>query len=265
MQSTAIDDILQQFEPITLQEMEAVKLMNRVDTKYVATLELLAEILELARDVYYAQEIAGERIAAYDTLYFDTPALDMYTEHHNRHLVRQKVRIRRYVGSPSTRYEDADLTFLEVKNKNNKGRTKKKRIEVEDQLVLERPTDDVCVFMDKRCRYQWITLMPQLRTAFRRITLVNKQKTERLTIDTELCWTNQQTGLERTYPRLVIIELKRDGNSPSPMLGIMQQLRIHPMKISKYCVGTALTNPDVKRNRFKSKVRKIEKMLNREQ
>jgi len=259
-----IQDILQQFEPITLAEMEAVKLMNRVDTKYVATTAMLEQILTLAKDEYYAQEIGGERIAEYDTLYFDTPALDMYTEHHNRHLVRQKVRIRRYVGSPSAEY-GGDLTFLEIKNKNNKGRTKKKRIEVEDQQVLERPMSDVTAFMEKRCRYEWILLLPQLRTAFRRITLVNKQKTERLTIDTQLCWTNIQTGIQKQYEPLVIIELKRDGNSPSPMLGIMQQLRIHPMKISKYCVGTALTNPAVKRNRFKAKVRKIEKMLAQEQ
>lgn len=241
--------------------MEAVKLMNRIDTKYVATLDQLAEILTLAKDVYFAQEIEGERIADYDTLYFDTSALSMYTEHHNRHLVRQKVRIRKYIGSPSKEYEGQDLTFLEIKNKNNHGRTKKKRIEVEDQQVLERPTSEVTSFMEKCCRYEWILLLPELRTTFRRITLVNRQKTERLTIDTRLVWQNQQTKQEKTFDRLVIIELKRDGNSPSPMLGIMQQLRIHPMKISKYCVGTALTNPAVKQNRFKVKIRKIEKLL----
>lgn len=241
--------------------MEAVKLMNRIDTKYVATLDQLAEILTLAKDVYFAQEIEGERIADYDTLYFDTSSLSMYTEHHNRHLVRQKVRIRKYIGSPSKEYEGQDLTFLEIKNKNNHGRTKKKRIEVEDQQVLERPTSEVTSFMEKCCRYEWILLLPELRTTFRRITLVNRQKTERLTIDTRLVWQNQQTKQEKTFDRLVIIELKRDGNSPSPMLGIMQQLHIHPMKISKYCVGTALTNPAVKQNRFKVKIRKIEKLL----
>lgn len=115
--------------------------------------------------------------------------------------------------------------------------------------------------MEKCCRYEWILLLPELRTTFRRITLVNRQKTERLTIDTRLVWQNQQTKQEKTFDRLAIIELKRDGNSPSPMLGIMQQLRIHPMKISKYCVGTALTNPAVKQNRFKVKIRKIEKLL----
>ena len=45
------------------------------------------------------------------------------------------------------------------------------------------------------------------------------------------------------------------------MTHIMLDLRIHPLKISKYCIGTALTTPGVKMNRFKSKIRKIVKML----
>ena len=65
-----------------------------------------------------------------------------------------------------------------------------------------------------------------------------------------------------TYDDLVIVELKRDGNASSPMIGIMQTLRIHPLKISKYCIGTALTTPHLKHNRFKAKIRRIEKLLN---
>lgn len=234
--------------------MEAVKLMNRIDTKYTATMAQLSHILLCAKDEYFVQEINGKRIARYDTLYFDTPQLDMYTRHHDRQLRRQKVRIRTYVDS-------AALTFLEIKNKNNKGRTKKKRIQVDNQLVLSNPSGSITSFMNERCWYPWQTLLPQLRTSFSRITLVNKEKTERLTIDLNLVWTNRQTEQQKTFNELVIIELKRDGNSPSPMVGIMQNLRIRPMKISKYCVGTALTNPRAKTNRFKVKIRKIEKLI----
>lgn len=253
MDDQTLNNLLCQFDPITLEEMESVKLMNRVDTKFVASLSQLASILELAKAEYYAQQIEGIRINRYDTLYYDTPELTMYTQHHDRRMVRQKVRIRTYVDSDG-------LTFLEIKNKNNKGKTKKKRITVSDQEVILHPTTEVTEFMDKRCWYDWPHLLPELRTAFSRITLVNKAKTERLTIDLHLLWSNLQTGQEKTFPNMVIIELKRDGNSPSPMLGIMNKLRIKPMKISKYCVGTALTNPTVKRNRFKLKIRKIEKL-----
>lgn len=239
--------------------MESVKLMNRIDTKFAVPLSVLPAILRAAQADYYAQEIDGRRIATYDTMYYDTDTLDMYIRHHDRQLVRQKIRVRQYV--------DSHLTFLEIKRKNNKGRTKKKRISVPGFAIRANTVghgkQDVKVadFIEQKSRYHWQDITPHLRTAFRRITLVNRAKTERLTIDMDLVWENVVSGLTMTYPNLVIIELKRDGNQPSKMTHIMQDLRIHPLKISKYCIGTALTTPGLKQNRFKKKIRSIEKML----
>ena len=241
---TDIAQIVQSFEPISLAQMESVKLMNRIDTKYAVPMAVLPHILEAAKTDYYVQEIDGKRIATYDTMYYDTESLDMYMRHHDRQLVRQKIRIRQYV--------DSDLTFLEIKRKNNKGRTKKKRIAL--------PSTEVETFVAAKSRYVWSELSPHLRTLFHRITLVNKAKTERLTIDMDLVWDNVVSGEKRKFEDLVIIELKRDGNVPSKMTHIMLDLRVHPLKISKYCIGTALTTPNVKKNRFKSKIRKIEKL-----
>ena len=239
--------------------MESVKLMNRIDTKYAVSLSVLPAILEAAKADYYVQEIDGQRIATYDTMYYDTDSLDMYIRHHDRQLVRQKIRVRQYV--------DSNLTFLEVKRKNNKGRTKKKRIAVPGFDIqgdtfgeTKREKWNVEDFIAAKSRYHWSELSPHLSTRFHRITLVNRAKTERLTIDLDLVWDNVLTGVSKTYPNLVIIELKRDGNVPSRMTDIMLDLRILPLKISKYCIGTALTTPDIKRNRFKSKIRKIEKL-----
>lgn len=103
----AIADILQSFEPISLTRMESVKLMNRIDTKYAVPMAVLPLILEAAKADYFVQEIDGKRIATYDTMYYDTDTLDMYVRHHDRQLVRQKIRVRQYV--------DSNLTFLEIK------------------------------------------------------------------------------------------------------------------------------------------------------
>ena len=239
--------------------MEDVKLMNRIDTKFAVSMSVLPAILQAAKKDYFAQQIDGKRIATYDTMYYDTDTLDMYIRHHDRQLVRQKIRVRQYV--------DSDLTFLEIKRKNNKGRTKKKRIAVPgfdisaDTLgQSKRETWSVADFIDAKSRYHWSELSPCLSTRFERITLVNKAKTERLTIDMNLVWDNVVSGESKTYPNLVIIELKRYGNVPSKMTDIMLSQRIKPFKISKYCLGTALTTPGLKKNRFKSKIRKIEKI-----
>ena len=264
--SKLIEDCLSQFSPISLSEMEGVKLMNRIDTKYTVPIAVLPSILEMAKEEYFAQEIDGKRIATYDTMYYDTEDMDMYLRHHDRQLVRQKIRVRQYV--------DSHLTFLEIKRKNNKGRTKKKRIVVpgfdicaETKSILKhkrRPDEEVTVagFIDAKSRYTWDSISPHLWTKFHRITLVNKAKTERLTIDMDLVWDNVVSGEVMSFSDLVIIELKRDGNVPSRMTDIMLAHRVHPFKISKYCIGTALTTPGLKRNRFKKKIRLIEKLLN---
>lgn len=258
-----IATILQSFEPISLAQMESVKLMNRIDTKYAVPMAVLPHILESAKADYFVQEIDGKRIATYDTMYYDTDSLDMYVRHHDRQLVRQKIRVRQYV--------DSNLTFLEIKRKNNKGRTSKKRITVpgfditaETLGESKRSTWSVADYIAAKSRYQWAELSPHLWTKFHRITLVNKAKTERLTIDMDLVWDNVVSGEKKTFSELVIIELKRDGRGVTGygIRDILQTMRIHPLKISKYCIGTALTTPGVKMNRFKPKIRKIEKLLN---
>ncbi len=255
----SVDDILKQMPPISLAEMESIKLMNRVDTKFVAGKDQLAMILDLANSRgYYVQQIDGKRIASYDTLYFDTPDLAMYTMHHNRMLHRQKIRIRKYIGS--------DLTFLEVKNKTNTGRTKKKRRQIPEGDFPDNLSSafnalpEVKTFIEQKSHFPVNSLYPQLHTKFNRITLVNRAHTERLTIDFDLVWVNEQTNMTRTFEDLVIIELKQDGLADSEMKNILMSLRIHPAKMSKYCIGVALTNPQAKLNRFKLKIRRIKKI-----
>ena len=241
--------------------MDSVQLMNRIDTKYTLPMRVLPAILEAAQTDYMVQETAGKRIASYDTIYYDTETLDMYIRHHDRQLVRQKIRVRQYVNTHET--------YLEVKRKDNKGRTRKRRMvvpgfDIDAQTIGHGKHKDRSVedFIAAKSRYLWSELTPHLSTKFHRITLVNKAKTERLTIDMDLVWENLITGETKCFPELVIIELKRDGNVPSRMTKIMLDQHIKPLKISKYCIGTALTTPGLKKNRFKSKIRKIVKLLN---
>lgn len=248
----AILDIVNTMKPITLDEMKGVKLMNRVDTKYLVTSGQLQDILNGIHDYYYAQEVEGKRLSAYDTVYYDTPDLKMYTIHHDRHLVRDKVRVRTYV--------DSHLTFCEVKHKTNKGRTKKKRIEIQPGIDVT-VDPEASAFLAEKQPYPVESLNPNLETVFDRFTLVNDEKTERLTIDCNLVFNNFVSGTSATIDPLVIMELKQDGRARSLLKEVLLDLRIKPYKISKYCIGTAMTRPEVKQNRFKKKIRRINKLL----
>jgi hypothetical protein len=109
---------------ISLEEMDGVKLMNRTDTKFTFSISVLPEIFQNLSQFYDVLEIYNKRIHEYKSLYFDTKKRKFYYDHHNQRVNRFKVRFREYV--------DSGLTFLEVKRKNNKGKTIKKRLKVKD-------------------------------------------------------------------------------------------------------------------------------------
>ena len=46
------------------------------------------------------------------------------------------------------------------------------------------------------------------------------------------------------------------------MKGLLLHRRIHPLRVSKYCLAVTLTDPSVIPGRFKLKVRAIEKLIN---
>ena len=240
---------------ITLDEMNAVKLMNRIDAKYVTNEATLQRMLSAAAAAgYRVLETEGARISPYDSVYYDTAGLTMFYLHHNRRLVRQKVRTRQYVNSGDS--------FLEIKRKNNHGRTSKKRMAIPSGSMLD--FGSLPEAADYLARHSWFhaaELSPSARTAFSRITLVNPALTERLTIDTHLAFTNFRTGRKASLEDTVIIELKQDGRAASEMKGIFLDLRIKPLRVSKYCMAITLTDPSAKTGRFKVKVRAIEKII----
>lgn len=242
-------DVLNTYTTISLGEMKAVRLMNRIDTKYVTTLPMLVRLLEIAQPEYMVQSIDGALNMPYYTLYYETQDAHMYMEHLRGRKRRQKIRIRKYVHS--------DVAFLEIKNKNNKGRTSKKRIE-----YVEGNTEEQELFINEKANYAYSDLSKRIENKFSRITLVNKGKTERLTIDTNLRFHNLKNDEVCAVEGLVIIEHKRDGNVYSPISAILNQLRIFPAKFSKYCMGMALTDSTLKRNRFKERLRMVNKMCN---
>lgn len=250
----SINDILNEMAPISLDEMSAVKLMNRVDTKYVADDLTVTKLFSLIKEEYYVQEIEGKRIAAYDSIYYDTVDNHMYIIHQDKKLKRDKLRVRNYV--------DTGNYFCEVKHKNNHGRTKKKRIEVGENVFADLKSDEaVREFVENQLPdYDFDGFVKKLSTSFERVTVVNKGKTERITIDFNVRFHNFENGNETGIAPLVIMELKRDGRCESFFQKTLFDMRVKPFSISKYCIGRALTDKTLKQNRFKKKIIKLEKL-----
>jgi len=251
MDREIIERGLADYSSITLAEMDGVRLMNRMDTKYTTSSAMLPEILKCLKADYLVQEISGSRLNTYRTVYLDTHDRAMYLDHHNGRNTREKIRIRTYA--------DSKAVFLEVKYKNNRGQTKKKRVELPEPGAYG--LQEAEAFLGKHAAHPSDTLVPQSENSFHRITLVNSKKTERLTIDMNLAFRNPANGVEKRLDDLVIIELKQSGNMSSHAKNVLSDLRIRPMGISKYCLGTILTVPDIKKNRFIEKLMQLNKLI----
>jgi hypothetical protein len=234
-------------EVITLDEMSHIRLMDRVDTKYIANVTLLPEILSRMQSWFKVQIIDEKRIANYATQYFDTAALDFFNMHHNGKLNRQKIRIRSYL--------DSKLSFLEIKNKNNKGRTSKKRIPspVSHVETMEGLAKGL-TFLNENAMFATKFLLPVLGNNFQRMTFVNKKATERITIDVGLSFHNYYMNADASLDNIMILELKQDGWQHSDFAEILRDLGIKRSGFSKYCYGIFFTDPNCKYNRFKRKV-----------
>jgi hypothetical protein len=244
-----LQEILSGFQPIDLTEMDSVQLMNRTDTKFMFTENELHEILpDLAKD-YRVLEVAGIRQSRYQTLYFDTPNFLHFTQHQNGKRHRFKIRKREYIES--------NLSFLEVKEKSNKGRTAKSRIKLAelDEILDERAQK----FIDSKADGTE-NLEPKLWNAFSRTTLVNTEAGERVTLDTHISF--HWNGMEKRLIGFVIAEVKQDGNNRhSRFIEHMKSRLIRPEGISKYCLGVAILFPKIKANTFKEKILRIHKLL----
>ena len=225
-----IDEILQSYKPITLEEIDTINLMDRIDTKFIVPISVLYELLEVVSD-YYVLEINGYRNSLYDTTYFDTINYDMFMDHAYDIENRQKIRVRKYLCN--------DLKFLEIKTKVDEGRTLKKRIKVKHKGLKRKKNQE---FISKYSKYDLFALQKSLRTKFERFTLVNPEKTERITIDTSLHFINKKMNKEVYIEDVAILELKRNKKQDSRIKTFLNEHDIKSIGFSKYCLGMCLTN-----------------------
>ena len=76
----------------------------------------------------------------------------------------------------------------------------------------------------------------------------------------EMRFHNFETLKDYDTENIVIIELKRDGNIYSPITNILRDLHIHQTGFSKCCIGMVTTDPKLKQNNFKQKLRMLRKI-----
>ena len=244
-----LDELLGTFEPITLAEMDAVRLMDRSEVKYAMPRGMLLPMLAELRPDYRAFVIAGHPWSRYKTLYYDTDDMKLYMRHHAGATDRYKVRTREYV--------DSQIAFLEVKHKTSPIHTIKNRIPVPDApMDLRGAAAD---FLADACPYPAEALHPRLWNYSTRITLVNKNRPERVTLDIALGFAWGEAAA--VVPGIVVAEVKYQGSRhESEFIRLMRKHYVRETSFSKYCVGVSMLYPEIKHNKFKAKQRLVARL-----
>ena len=250
---SAIDAQLAKMEPITLPELNAqARLMTRVDRKYFVPRELFRDLLIATQEDFQVLEIAGRHRFEYRTVYFDTPEFRFFRDHVQGRRRRFKIRTRTYV--------DTGTCHLEVKSKGYRGQTVKQRI----AHPIDRPTEltgagqnfvdailDTQGGVSAKPRISAADLDPVLETVYDRITLTHDH--QRLTCDLDI---ETRNGSEtHDGPGDVLVETK-SADGVSIWDHLLKQAGIREHRVSKYCVGASLLNPQLPANPWNGTIRR---------
>lgn len=251
-----LEEILNHFNKTTLESLDKIKLLNRYDIKFVFCREKLLNVFEFLSYHFDILEVNNRRFFKYESLYYDTDDYYFFRQHHNKKYDRYKIRCRKYI--------DSNQCYFEIKHKNNKKKTIKSRLLLNNGNGFAELSEESKSFARESVFLSDDDIIDQIKpkmgVSFDRITFANNSQKERVTIDLNLSFTNRNS-LQRKMDNLVVAELKSEKHSiNSELVKYFKGLKIYPATFSKYCIGVAMTEKNIKCNRFKKKLLRLEKL-----
>ena len=226
---------------IDLDEMNKyAKLQTRIDRKYIVTPEICNALLANADVNGRVLEINTQRNTPYQSVYFDTPNLDLHKAAAYRRRPRFKARTRYY--------KQTNTAMLEVKTKDGRGKTVKSRTEY-DPTMLDVLTEEARQYITSIAGATKIVsnLQYTLTTQYQRTTIVDLHTQTRITCDEFLTCTDRENNT-LSFP-MIILETK-SSQHPSPFDMWLWNNRHRPTRISKYCTTLAVLHPDLPSNKW---------------
>lgn len=224
---------------------DSADLQVRRDRKYILPPELISDVIDQRRADLCVLDIADQRAFGYESVYFDTPALDSYRSSAFGRRHRFKVRTRSYL--------DSAACVLELKLLGSRGETVKRRLAY--RLGDRRQLNGIGrEYLEASGLSTTIidVLAPTLTTSYDRSTLLDSDGS-RYTVDAGLDCVGQQ-GQRASAGASFILETKSPGVA-TPVDRLLWSRGHRPVSISKYCTGLAAVTPGLAANKWNRTLR----------
>lgn len=220
--------------------------LTRVDRKYLLEAREAQRLVDHLAHEVRVLEHDGLTAFRYASVYFDTAAAGAGESYRAAATGRRrKVKIR------TRSYLDSGEAMLEVKSATGRDESLKQRLPLAtgtSAAGLGNGTDlpggdEVAQFLREALDRAGSPLDPRqlravLRTTYTRTTLTLPLEAARLTIDTDLTWSDPRTTAAVSTP-LVVVETK-SGQAPNSADRHLWRLGHRPVRISKFAVGLSL-------------------------
>lgn len=220
---------------------EEFNLQIRTDRKYLVSNKQFTEILLQTPADFSVVSDSGRLISQYESVYFDTPDLQLHKLAAVGRRRRFKLRTRTYVESK--------ISFLELKIRNSRSQTKKTRLEIPFDSRFSNP-DAHQIWIESELANHDASVPnafgASLAVNFQRSTMVSLTEASRITIDSLLEFNSISAF---NSPEWLIVETKSAGQ-PSQLDRQLWKAGIRPSKVSKYGVGIALLHAATHRNKW---------------
>ena len=239
---------LARLDGVGLDDLRLTPTSSRFESKFVAHAGALDALLGACGETAYrVLRIDGAPVQRYHTAYYDTADLAFYHAHHGGRAARAKVRVRRY--------EATGDQFVEVKRRQNSGRTLKFRAPCAggagDPVAASRDLPAEARLLVERTEPRAVLYM-----VFDRITLVSQAGDERVTVDLRMAVGTDDRRVALDGP--IFVEAKQYRPRIPLFHRVMPAPRLREQPASKYCLAVGLLYPAYKHNSFKPLLRRLD-------
>lgn len=220
--------------------------------RYVISMELLLEFLASFRSDYAVLPFDTDLTALNTMVYYDVPDFTLYRDHMKGKAARCQVKLKNIQGS--------QLPMFEVKFRSNKGITGKYLLPF-DKDVTQLFAGEVADKFYGLAGFTVSELRPSLGSCSDKFVLFDSESHERIEVDAGLQFALAGSEEDGLLIPLAIVRISGSPENASPTARFFHERRIKSMTFSRYLLGGSMLLPGLKSNRYKHKIRQIQKIV----